>query len=187
MLSKKEKLGILFFSICFTFAVVLAFSSNPSLHSKGLIPLMESGEEEEEEKDAEEKPNDWFFLQRAYPIGDIPMPQRLASLEQARIMREQAGNKSAVVWSEAGPTNIPGRITDLAIHPNYPNTIYAGAAAGGVFKSTDNGVSWAPIFDISGTPSIGALAIHPTDPQILYVGTGEANSSGDSYAGTGYL
>lgn len=124
-------------------------------------------------------------MQRAYPLGDIPIQQRLASLEQAQLLREKMSDKNGVVWSEAGPTNIPGRITDLAVHPNYPNTIYAGAACGGVFKSTNNGVSWTPIFDIQGTPSIGALAIHPNDPQILYVGTGEANSSGDSYSGTG--
>ena len=186
MLNRKEKFGILVFSLCFTFAIVWAFSHNLSLHSRGLIPSLEMGSEEEEEKmEAEEKPNDWFYLQRAFPIGDIPIEQRRASLEQAQIMREKVGDKSSIVWSQAGPTNIPGRITDLAIHPSYPNTIYAGAAAGGVFKSTDNGASWIPVFDITGTPSIGALAIDPTDPQIVYVGTGEANTSGDSYAGTG--
>ena len=182
MLSKKERCGILIFSLCFMIAIVWAFSNHQtSSHFSKLRPDIEL----EQEQEIEEKPNDWFFLQRAYPLGDIPIQQRLASLEQARQMREKMGNKSGVVWSEAGPTNIPGRITDLAIHPNYPNTIYAGAACGGVFKSTDNGVSWTPIFDVYGTPSIGALAVHPNDPQILYVGTGEANSSGDSYSGTG--
>jgi photosystem II stability/assembly factor-like uncharacterized protein len=182
VLNKKEKYGILVFSLCFTIATVWAFSSHQSYSRfSKLRPDIES----EQEREMEEKPNDWFFMQRAYPLGYIPMQPRLTSLEQAQQMREKMGNKSGVVWSEAGPTNIPGRITDLAIHPNYPNTIYAGAACGGVFKSTDNGVSWTPIFDIQGTPSIGALAVHPNDPQILYVGTGEANSSGDSYSGTG--
>jgi photosystem II stability/assembly factor-like uncharacterized protein len=148
-------------------------------------PSFEKEEGEGEKKEEEKKPNDWFFMQRAYPLGYIPVDQYLASMRQAQRMRAEAGAKSAVVWSEAGPTNIPGRITDLAIHPDYPNTIYAGAACGGVFKSTDNGVSWTPIFDEQGTPSIGALAIHPDNPQILYVGTGEANGSGDSYPGTG--
>jgi photosystem II stability/assembly factor-like uncharacterized protein len=185
MLSRKEKFGILALSLCFSFAMVWFFYNNPSFHSQGRRPLADMEEEKEENRDSGEKPNDWFFLQRAYPIGNIPIDQRLASLEQAQTMLEKMGNKSAVVWLEAGPTNIPGRITDLAVHPSNPNTIYAGAAAGGVFKSTDNGVSWIPVFDITGTPSIGALAVHPTEPQIIYVGTGEANSSGDSYPGTG--
>jgi photosystem II stability/assembly factor-like uncharacterized protein len=186
MLSKKEKYGILIFSLCFMIAMVWVFSDNPpSFRSDMVKPSFESAKEKEGEKEEEKKPNDWFFMQRAYPLGDIPIEQYLISLEQAQLMRAKAGNKNGEVWSEAGPTNIPGRITDLAIHPDHPNTIYAGAACGGVFKSTDNGVSWTPIFDEQGTPSIGALAIHPDDPQILYVGAGEANGSGDSYPGTG--
>lgn len=186
MLSKKEKYGILIFSLCFVIAIVWAFSDNqPSFRASMERPSFEKEEGEEGEKEEEKKPNDWFFMQRAYPQGDIPIDQYLASVRQAQLMRAKAGDKSEVVWSEAGPTNIPGRITDLAVHPDYPNTIFAGAACGGVFKSTDNGVSWTPIFDQQGTPSIGALAIHPNNPQILYAGTGEANGSGDSYPGTG--
>ncbi|MCK4223805.1 MAG: glycosyl hydrolase [candidate division Zixibacteria bacterium] len=186
MLSKKEKFGILIFSLCFMIAIVWAFSNNPpSLRSSMVKPSFEKEEGKEGEEEEEKKPNDWFFMQRAYPRGDIPIGQYIASLEQAQQMRVKAGNKDGVIWSEAGPTNIPGRITDLAVHPEYPDTIYAGAACGGVFKSTDNGISWIPIFDEQGTPSIGALAIHPDNPQILYVGAGEANGSGDSYPGTG--
>ncbi|UCB51952.1 MAG: glycosyl hydrolase [Candidatus Zixiibacteriota bacterium] len=188
MLGKKEKYGLWVFALCFTIAIMWAVSDNvPPFHSRTEMPSFEKekGEGEEEEKEEEKKPNDWFFMQRAYPLGDIPIDQYLGSIQQAQQMREKISTKDAVVWSEAGPTNIPGRITDLAIHPDYPNTIYAGAACGGVFKSTDNGATWAPIFDDHGTPSIGALAIHPDDPSILYCGTGEANGSGDSYPGTG--
>ncbi len=135
--------------------------------------------EEKEEK----QPNDWFFRQRAYPLGEIPLDQRMASISEARALK--GTDKAKGVWIQAGPTNIPGRITDLAVHPSDFSTIYAGAAAGGVFKSTDSGLTWTAIFDDQGSPSIGALAIHPSDPNILYVGTGEANSSGDSYPGTG--
>lgn len=181
MLSKKEKCVIWVFSLCFIIAIVWSVWDKGPAFRSGVVthPLRQEGKEEEK------KPNDWFFMQRAYPLGDIPVDQYLASLDQAQRMRAKASDGNGPVWTQAGPTNIPGRITGLAVHPDYPNTIYAGAACGGVFKSIDSGVSWTPIFDEQGTPSTGAVAIHPNDPQILYVGTGEANGSGDSYPGTG--
>ncbi|UCD17607.1 MAG: thrombospondin type 3 repeat-containing protein, partial [Candidatus Zixiibacteriota bacterium] len=133
------------------------------------------------------RPSDWFYRQRAYPTNKIPDGQPMKAYLEAQSMRSSAlkSGKDAPAWQEAGPTNIPGRITDLAIHPSQINVIYAASAAGGVFKSIDFGSTWTPIFDTVMTPSVGAIAIHPDNPNILYVGTGEANSSGDSYVGTG--
>jgi photosystem II stability/assembly factor-like uncharacterized protein len=54
-----------------------------------------------------------------------------------------------------------------------PNVIYAGAASGGVFKSTDGGIHWAPIFDSQPVASIGAIMVAPSDPNVVWVGTGE--------------
>ena len=137
---------------------------------------------------AKQRPSDWFYQQRAWPLETIPEGKQRNAIKAAKELRAdlnpEKGSRQAV-WAQAGPTNIPGRITDLAIHPDFPSTIYAGSAAGGVFKSTDLGQNWSPIFDQEGTPSIGALAIHPVDPDIVYVGTGEANASSDSYEGTG--
>ena len=58
--------------------------------------------------------------------------------------------------------------------PGDPNTYYVGAASGGIFKSTDGGHGWTPIFDGQKVASIGALALAPSDPNVLWVGTGEA-------------
>ncbi|HUV31736.1 MAG TPA: hypothetical protein VMY05_11700 [Acidobacteriota bacterium] len=133
------------------------------------------------------RPNTWFYEQRAYPYDRIPQDQYLEALDEARIARREyrAMGGDAVTWQETGPTNIPGRIASIAVHPSDPNTIYAGSAAGGVYKSTDLGGNWTAIFDDVGTFSIGAVAIHPSDPDVIYVGTGEPTAAIDDYEGTG--
>jgi photosystem II stability/assembly factor-like uncharacterized protein len=72
------------------------------------------------------------------------------------------------------------------MHPDDISTIYAGAASGGLFKSTNGGFSWVPIFDEAISLSIGDVEIAPSDPDILYVGTGESNAGGGSLAYDGY-
>ncbi len=141
-----------------------------------------------EGKTAEQPPNDWFFRQRAYPAGQINQDVYIQSLKHANQFRNQAKlKKDTSHWIFAGPLNIGGRLSDVEMHPSDMETIYAGAASGGVFKSTDQGQSWIPVFDSSMSLSIGDIAIAPSDPDILYVGTGEANAGGGSqtYDGTG--
>jgi photosystem II stability/assembly factor-like uncharacterized protein len=86
-----------------------------------------------------------------------------------------------------GPTNIGGRISDIEMSPTNFDTIYAGIASGGVFKSVDAGLNWFPIFDDTYTMSIGDLVVDPANPNIIYVGTGEVNGGGGSvtYGGNG--
>lgn len=130
-----------------------------------------------------EKPNDWFFRQRAFPFEQINQTAYIDALQQAQQLRDEAKtNRNDGLWEFAGPVNTGGRITDVEMHPSDINTIYLGAASGGVFKSTDKGVSWLPIFDSAMNLSVGDIAIAPSDPDILYVGTGEANAGGGSLA-----
>jgi len=139
---------------------------------------------------AESYPSDWFGAQRAWPLDRIPQERYRAAVEQAlldRELAEPAGNQIAVgplSWTQAGPYNIGGRVTAIAATPGGA-TVYLGSAAGGVFKSTNSGVNWTPVFDPTGVFSIGAITIDPTDSNTVYVGTGEANSSVDSYDGNG--
>jgi photosystem II stability/assembly factor-like uncharacterized protein len=74
-----------------------------------------------------------------------------------------------------GPTTMGGRIIDVAVVESDPATMYVAAATGGVWKTTDNGLSWRPIFDQAGTLCIGDVAVAPSNPDIVWVGTGEAN------------
>jgi photosystem II stability/assembly factor-like uncharacterized protein len=74
-----------------------------------------------------------------------------------------------------GPANMGGRITDVAVVESDPATIYVAAATGGVWKTTDNGLSWRPVFDQAGSLCIGDVAIAPSNPNVVWVGTGEAN------------
>jgi photosystem II stability/assembly factor-like uncharacterized protein len=88
-------------------------------------------------------------------------------------------------WRAIGPTGQGGRVNDLAVVERDPTTFYVGFATGGVWKTTNRGITFEPIFDRYGTHSIGDLAIAPSDPNVIYVGTGEANNRQSSSFGDG--
>jgi photosystem II stability/assembly factor-like uncharacterized protein len=78
----------------------------------------------------------------------------------------------ALRYRYIGP--VGNRLTSVVGIPGQSNIYYVGAASGGIFKTTDGGVHWAPIFDDQPVSSIGSLAIAPSDPNIVWAGTGEA-------------
>jgi len=89
-------------------------------------------------------------------------------------------------WRQIGPASIGGRVSAIAAVPSDPRIIFVGAASGGVFRSTDNGVTWDHTFDAYGTAlSVGDIAIAPSDPNVVWVGTGEANNRQSSTWGDG--
>jgi photosystem II stability/assembly factor-like uncharacterized protein len=89
------------------------------------------------------------------------------------------------VWRSIGPANMGGRIDDIAIVETDPSVIYIGLATGGIWKSTNNGTTWGPIFDKYPVSSIGDIALAPSNPNIIYVGTGEPNNRQSSSFGAG--
>jgi len=128
-------------------------------------------------------PEDWFFLQRAFPSGQIDRTTyRSARAKMVRHTLETNPLRSANTWNLVGPINIGGRITDIEMWPDDQQTILAGTASGGIFRSTDQGVNWTPVFDQMPTLAIGDLAISSSRPEIVYAGTGEANAGGGSIA-----
>ncbi|MGH7619535.1 MAG: WD40/YVTN/BNR-like repeat-containing protein, partial [Gemmatimonadaceae bacterium] len=74
-------------------------------------------------------------------------------------------------WRQIGPTRA-GRARAVSGVPIQPNVAYIGFDNGGVWRSTDYGSTWQPLFDDQSTGSIGAIAVAPSDPNVIYVGTG---------------
>jgi photosystem II stability/assembly factor-like uncharacterized protein len=108
-----------------------------------------------------------------------------AARQEAEINRSTDPLLQSFRFRSIGPASMGGRIDDIAVSESDPNVIYVGYAVGGVFKSENNGVSFAPVFQTQGTASIGDIAIHPRDPNIVYVGTGEANNRQTASFGDG--
>jgi photosystem II stability/assembly factor-like uncharacterized protein len=84
-----------------------------------------------------------------------------------------------------GPAGMSGRVAAIDVAPNDPNTIYVGAATGGVWKSTNGGSHWQPIFDDQDVHAIGAIAVSPSNPDVVWVGTGEGNVRNSASVGRG--
>ena len=90
-------------------------------------------------------------------------------------------------WAALGPTNGAGRMTAVAPHPMTAGTALAGAAGGGVWKTTDSGATWTVLTDSLANLSVGAVVYAPSNPQIVYVGTGEGGYAIDFIPGFGLL
>ncbi len=84
-----------------------------------------------------------------------------------------------------GPATMGGRLDDIAVVESDPRIIYIGAAAGGLFKTVNGGITWQALFAGQPNPSIGDIAIAPSNPSIVYVGTGEPNNRQSSSWGDG--
>ena len=87
-------------------------------------------------------------------------------------------------WRHVGPFR-GGRAVAIEGVVGEPDTYYFGAVAGGVWKTTDGGANWTPLFDKAPISSIGALAVAPSDHNVIYVGTGEAAIRGNATYGIG--
>ena len=102
---------------------------------------------------------------------------RLAASAQEPNVAPQ--DKETFRFRFVGP-RVGNRIASVAGVPGDPNIYYAGAASGGVWKSTDGGNNWEPIFDKQPAAAIGAIAVAPSDPSMVWAGTGEAWAIRDS-------
>ncbi|HMA01829.1 MAG TPA: hypothetical protein VKP02_05640 [Gemmatimonadaceae bacterium] len=110
-------------------------------------------------------------------------PALLAGIASA-VAAQSVDVASAMHWRSIGPIRA-GRARALAGVPSQPNVFYAGFDNGGVWRSTDYGSTWVPLFDGQSTGSIGAIAVAPSNPNIIYVGSGAGIIRPDLAVGNG--
>lgn len=176
------------------------------------------------EKDYVKQRDEWFTRGRLMPGRSSAELRRRAYQSKLQMRTQRAAARLAAApngaslssgsWIPLGPLplasdasgngtqdyrQVAGRVTAVTIDPADPtgNTVYIGAAQGGVWKSTNaaysvaENVAWSPLTDNQATLSIGSIAIQPgnADPSrsVILAATGEANNSGDSYFGLGIL
>jgi len=110
----------------------------------------------------------------------------LAALPSSRTAAQTAKTPfDALHFRDIGPAATGGRIHDLQIDPKNPAVLYVGAASGGIWKSTNKGVTWRDIFGKQPDNTFGALAIFAGDSKIIWAGTGEQNNRQSSSWGGG--
>ncbi len=174
------------------------------------------GEEEKDSPEAIRKREEWFYKQRASVNGHIPSGARLKALQhmqrmmaaEGKLMLRPDGSYAAATpqgssasfpaWSSIGPTPttggtfspVTGRITTIAVDPSDAtgNTVLIGGAQGGIWRSTDAGVTWTAVGDQNASLAMGSIAFASSSPATVYAGTGEQASIGfDIYYGAGVL
>jgi len=134
-------------------------------------------------KTTHKKRSAWFRSSAAWPKREANV--RALVSERERVAATLPPHPGKANWELIGPTNVGGRMTCAVHHPIHHETIWAGAAGGGVWKTEDGGRTWHALWHKQATLNVGSLAIDPVNPDTLYCGTGEANLSSDSYPGVG--
>jgi photosystem II stability/assembly factor-like uncharacterized protein len=131
----------------------------------------------------------WIFPQTAKKPPRIMNtdPELWLKLYDQHVEMKNNSKFKDLKWQFLGPTNVSGRITDIAVvAPKGKNyTMYVAAASGGVWKTENEGVTWSPIFEQGPSTAIGDIAIAPSNQQVVWVGTGEANIFRSSQSGAG--
>jgi hypothetical protein len=142
---------------------------------------------------------EWFILSRG--LDKVRRPDLLRARAVGELREAQGADRlreqelAGETWTSLGPLTmtmmswtmgrVSGRVAALAVDPANENVLYLGGATGGVWKTTNGGTSWTPVFDGAGTLSIGALALDPGNSSVVWVGTGEQGNSCTGYFGLG--
>src|SRR5258708_16418381 len=199
----------------------------PSKAQPGLKPMPHDEDRLESIQEGAEflkRRQDWFFQPRAFPLGFIPQGPRQRAMQRMHPTLQNEGRLSTIIEPGIGlvtpprPTGTPwqfigpqatsslfpalftsGRVTALAVNPNNANNVYLGAADGGLWVTTDAGMTCTALTDFqpAAPPGVASIAVRslPADPftcgpaicTTVSVGTGEDNFGGDNLYGEGVL
>ena len=118
------------------------------------------------------------------PVAATPADVRMDGYAQRQALLDRSLVKN-VPLKNIGPTVMSGRVVDVDVSPDDPTHFYVAYASGGLWKTTNNGRSFTPLFDEEASMTLGDIAVDWDDGETIWVGTGENNSSRSSYAGTG--
>jgi len=129
-----------------------------------------------------------LFVISTISIAQIVTPtsgtDRLQAMEQRKVL-EASSIVSNIKFRSIGPSVMSGRVVDIDVNPIDPTIFYVAYASGGLWKTTNNGITFEPLFDNEAVMTIGDIAVDWKHGEIIWVGTGENNSSRSSYSGTG--
>jgi len=127
-------------------------------------------------------------MPRLYDLRAVLIASCVAAASASAQTRIDAGKLQGLKWRNVGPATMSGRIADFAVArtPGQPDALYVAASIGGVWKTTDWGATWDPVFDsANGASSIGDVTVAPSNPNLVWVGTGEADNRQSSSWGDG--
>jgi hypothetical protein len=211
-----SKLSTINFSTVILFLLLASFLLPSNAFAQGSKRKSLYDPIEEKDKDRPDKRSEWLMRGRVAPKGQSAAALRLRAHQQKMAMRAarqavaaKAGRSTtaataAVGWVPLGPAplvsdqsfygDVSGRVTAIAVDPSDTtgNTVYAAAAYGGVWKSTNAAdavvanVTWTPVTDQQASLANGAVSVKP-DGTVVLVGTGEPDNAIDSYYGVGIL
>ncbi|MGE0042298.1 MAG: hypothetical protein AB7V01_14030 [Vicinamibacterales bacterium] len=137
----------------FAAALAVAGLAAAGLPSPGALPA------------APDRPIDRVFRDLAPAVVQAQAPGALTS-----------DDFTGLRFRNIGPATMSGRVVDMDVVESNPYTMYVASATGGVWRTTDNGITWAPVFEKEAVSSVGDIAVFQPNPSIIWVGTGERAS-----------
>ena len=130
-----------------------------------------------------------FFLTSVAQIKPTNGTERINGLQKRKLLENSSPLKN-ISFRNIGPTQMNGRVVDIEVNPADPTEFYVAYATGGLWHTTNNGLSFEPLFEKEDAYTIGDIAVNwkPASGEklpIIWIGTGEVNSSRSSYSGIG--
>lgn len=143
--------------------------------------------QEQDSLEAKMAPSDHLMLRYAYPDAVPDHSAYLSSMREAKIFNETAkdARSATTAWQSEGPGNSGARINTIAAHPTDADIIIIGYSGGGIFKTTNGGTDWTPVFDDQSVLAISSIVYDESNPNIVYAGTGDLNVSSYPFVGNG--